>query len=61
VKHLRPLRVRRATIKAHPATPHRSSPYGNGISPEGMESPCEASLFVVVLHDTLLQNKTNLF
>jgi hypothetical protein len=29
---------RRATIKAHPATPHHTRPYGNGISPGRMES-----------------------
>jgi hypothetical protein len=29
---------RRATIKAHPATPHHPRPYGKGISPGRMES-----------------------
>jgi hypothetical protein len=30
---------RGATIKAHPATPHRPRPYGKGCSPPGMKSP----------------------
>ena len=36
---LRSLGGQRATIKAHPATPHHPRPYGKGISPERMESP----------------------
>jgi hypothetical protein len=30
---------RRATIKAHPATPNRPRPYGKGFSPARMKSP----------------------
>src|SRR6266478_6794304 len=35
---LHPFGGRRATIKAHPTTPHRPRPYGKGISPGRMES-----------------------
>src|SRR6266446_745272 len=38
VVNLHRLGGRRATIKAHPATPHHPRPYGKGISPTRMES-----------------------
>jgi len=38
VKDLHSYVGKRATIKAHPATPHHSRPYGQGMFPERMES-----------------------
>src|SRR6266567_8229882 len=35
----------RATIKAHPATPHHPRPYGNRISPGRMESPSNGLVY----------------
>src|SRR5579859_2753848 len=34
------MRGRRATIKAHPATPHYPRPYGEGISLQGWRATC---------------------
>jgi hypothetical protein len=41
LKDLHPLEGRRATIKAHPATPHHSRPYEKGISLARRESQLE--------------------
>jgi hypothetical protein len=42
----------RATIKAHPATPHLPRPYGNGIPPQGWRTP-DLSPLVRISHSPL--------
>ncbi|HLZ81081.1 MAG TPA: hypothetical protein VKP04_05560, partial [Ktedonobacteraceae bacterium] len=39
IRHQYPIEGRRATIKAHPTTPHPSRPYDRGISLGRTESP----------------------
>ena len=48
---LHPVGGRRATIKAHPATPHHPRPYGKGTFPARMESP--EYLLIDKLGDTI--------
>ena len=44
---------RRPTIKAHPATPHHTRPYGNGISPGRMERGEQSALYNWCTGDSL--------